>query len=137
MLIPGNTWQIVWGNAKPVPARRQKRLFDDAKEAEKVTHFLESRNIGQIVQLTFACLFHTAILNVKVKLDAEFFFEKMKKPKKSIFLQENVAANSIVIPDFESNFDKIIAQCCKLSREVWTPSSSRCMLQCLIVAQFR
>lgn len=23
MLIPGNTWQIVWGNAKPVPARRQ------------------------------------------------------------------------------------------------------------------
>ncbi len=67
MLIPGNTWQIVWGNAKPVPARRQKRLFDDAKEAEKVIHFLESRNIGQIVQLTLACLFHTAIINVKVR----------------------------------------------------------------------
>lgn len=67
MLIPGNTWQSVWGNAKPVPARRQKRLFDDAKEAEKVIHFLESRNIGQIVQLTLACLFHTAVLNVKVK----------------------------------------------------------------------
>ncbi|XP_037047292.1 rab3 GTPase-activating protein catalytic subunit isoform X2 [Bradysia coprophila] len=103
MLIPGNTWQSVWGNAKPVPARRQKRLFDDAKEAEKVTHFLESRNIGQIVQLTLACLFHTAVLNVK----------------------ENVTTSSIVVPDYESNYDKVIAQCCKLSRELWTPSNSR------------
>lgn len=68
MLIPGNTWQLVWETAKPVPARRQKRLFDDTKEAEKVMHFFESRNIGQIVKLTLAALFHTAILTVKVPL---------------------------------------------------------------------
>ena len=37
MQIPGNMWTEVWQGAKPVPARRQKRLFDDTKEAEKVS----------------------------------------------------------------------------------------------------
>ena len=36
MQIPGNMWVEVWQTARPVPARRQKRLFDDTKEAEKV-----------------------------------------------------------------------------------------------------
>ena len=36
MRIPGNIWLETWHTAKPVPARRQKRLFDDTKEAEKV-----------------------------------------------------------------------------------------------------
>jgi len=36
MTLPGNIWQESWENAKPVPARRQKRLFDDTREAEKV-----------------------------------------------------------------------------------------------------
>jgi len=29
MLIPGNTWQVVWETAKPVPARRQVFNFND------------------------------------------------------------------------------------------------------------
>jgi Rab3 GTPase-activating protein catalytic subunit len=37
MLIEGNTWQELWTAAKPVPAARQKRLFDDTREAEKVS----------------------------------------------------------------------------------------------------
>ena len=37
MQIPGNVWVDVWQSARPVPARRQRRLFDDTKEAEKVT----------------------------------------------------------------------------------------------------
>ena len=36
MQIPGNMWVEVWHSAKAVPARRQRRLFDDTKEAEKV-----------------------------------------------------------------------------------------------------
>ena len=36
MRIPGNVWVDVWQSARPVPARRQRRLFDDTKEAEKV-----------------------------------------------------------------------------------------------------
>ncbi|KAH6944669.1 hypothetical protein HPB50_004446 [Hyalomma asiaticum] len=35
MQLPGNTWQEVWETARPTPAHRQKRLFDDTKEAEK------------------------------------------------------------------------------------------------------
>lgn len=45
MQIPGNIWTEAWQSAKPVPARRQKRLFDDTKEAEKV------RNLGSTVML--------------------------------------------------------------------------------------
>lgn len=44
----------------------QRRLFDDTREAEKVLHFFETRNIGQIVQLTIVPLFHSSILRVKV-----------------------------------------------------------------------
>ena len=36
MLVPGNMWQEAWEGCKPIPARRQKRLFNDTKEAEKV-----------------------------------------------------------------------------------------------------
>lgn len=38
MKIPGNMWLEVWENARPVPARKQKRLFDDTKEAENVIY---------------------------------------------------------------------------------------------------
>lgn len=34
--MPGNMWQEVWESSKPTAARRQKRLFNDTKEAEKV-----------------------------------------------------------------------------------------------------
>ena len=36
MEVAGNPWLEAWNNAKPVPARSQKRLFDDTREAEKV-----------------------------------------------------------------------------------------------------
>ena len=37
MQLPGNMWSEVWQSARSVPASRQKRLFDDTKEAEKVS----------------------------------------------------------------------------------------------------
>lgn len=37
MKIPGNMWVEAWETARVTPARRQRRLFDDTKEAEKVT----------------------------------------------------------------------------------------------------
>ena len=37
MKIPSNMWVEAWETAKPIPARRQRRLFDDTREAEKVT----------------------------------------------------------------------------------------------------
>lgn len=142
MMIPGNTWSSVWDSAKPVPARRQvcvtdeilflsqlsltfnlfsrnsqfpqlssifplksfqRRLFDDTKEAEKVLHFLESRNIGQIAELTTPTLFHAAILKI----------------------QEEIAQDDFKIPAMTEQMEKIVAQCCKLSRENWLSPGSR------------
>ena len=47
----GNIWQGTWENAKPVPARRQKRLFDDTREAEKVIQFLAQLKPGDSAQV--------------------------------------------------------------------------------------
>jgi Rab3 GTPase-activating protein catalytic subunit len=61
MQIKGNMWLDVWAAAIPVPARRQKRLFDDTREAEKVLHFLESQKLSAIVELLLPALTHAAI----------------------------------------------------------------------------
>lgn len=101
-MIPGNTWQTVWKSAKPVPARRQKRLFDDTKEAEKVLHFFESQTLGQICQMTTAPLFHTAIL--RIQKESEQFKE--------------------LIPNFKEIEDKLRQTCCTLARDKWNSSNS-------------
>lgn len=49
MLIEeNNIWVQMWETAKPVPASRQKRLFDDTREAEKVLQFLDYRTVAQV-----------------------------------------------------------------------------------------
>lgn len=102
MLIPGNTWQQVWETAKPVPARRQKRLFDDTKEAEKILHFLEAQTIGQIVRLTLAPLMHTAV----------------------VAMREHNVAEPLRVRTFAELHGRVVAQCCKLSREPWTDAQT-------------
>lgn len=64
MLISDNTWVQVWETAKPVAANRQKRLFDDTREAEKVLHFLDSRTTSQIVEMLLAVLSHASIFRL-------------------------------------------------------------------------
>ncbi|KAL3864829.1 hypothetical protein ACJMK2_006481 [Sinanodonta woodiana] len=71
MEIPGNMWVEVWQTARPVPARRQKRLFDDTKEAEKVLHFLSSLKPADVVLHLLPVLTHAAILKVMEKEDQE------------------------------------------------------------------
>lgn len=61
MLISGNTWVEMWESAKPVPANRQKRLFDDTREAEKVLHFFDSRTLAQISDMLMSVLTQAAI----------------------------------------------------------------------------
>ncbi|KAJ8979498.1 hypothetical protein NQ317_007681 [Molorchus minor] len=62
MLIEeNNIWVQMWKTAKPVPAKRQKRLFDDTREAEKVLQFLDLRTISQICELIIPILSHAAI----------------------------------------------------------------------------
>ncbi|XP_023031592.1 rab3 GTPase-activating protein catalytic subunit [Drosophila willistoni] len=64
MTTEGNTWQMVWQQAKPVPIARQKRLFDDTHEALKVLHYLETRKMNEIYELTIIPTLHTAILKL-------------------------------------------------------------------------
>lgn len=61
MLISDNTWVQIWETAKAIPANRQKRLFDDTREAEKVLHFLDSRSASQIAEMLLAVLSHASI----------------------------------------------------------------------------
>lgn len=61
MTLSGNTWLEVWDAAKPVPALRQKRLFDETREAEKALHFLESQTPASSGMLVLPVLAHAAI----------------------------------------------------------------------------
>ncbi|XP_050306543.1 rab3 GTPase-activating protein catalytic subunit [Anthonomus grandis grandis] len=61
MQLNDNIWVEMWENARPVPASRQKRLFDDTREAEKVLQFLDFRTIGQIAELIIPVLSQVAI----------------------------------------------------------------------------
>ncbi|KAG1650112.1 Rab3 GTPase-activating protein catalytic subunit [Nymphon striatum] len=64
MMIPGNIWRDVWENSKSVPARKQKRLFDDTKEAEKVLHYLSSMSPAQVALNLFPMLIHSSLITI-------------------------------------------------------------------------
>jgi hypothetical protein len=51
MLLPGNPWVETWTVARPVPALRQRRLFDETREAQQVLHFLRSRTVSGAAEL--------------------------------------------------------------------------------------
>lgn len=102
MMIPGNTWQTVWKSAKPVPAVRQKRLFDDTKSIAKVLEFLSSQTLGSIGQLIVVPLFHSALLKLqKESLDIKCF-----------------------VPNYQDLEDKLKQTCSTLSREKWNLSKN-------------
>ncbi|XP_048390389.1 rab3 GTPase-activating protein catalytic subunit isoform X1 [Stegostoma tigrinum] len=65
MKIPGNMWVEAWETAKPIPARRQKRLFDDTREAEKVLHYLVGLKPADLTRHLLPCILHAALLKVK------------------------------------------------------------------------
>ncbi|XP_013098315.2 rab3 GTPase-activating protein catalytic subunit [Stomoxys calcitrans] len=95
MQAPGNTWQKVWEQAKPVPALRQKRLFDDTLEGYKVLSYLESRNMGEIFGLTVVPLLHSAILKLK-----------------------DILLNSDVLDMFSQTLEQLLADLSRFSRDV-------------------
>ena len=60
MQASNNLWHEMWRAAKPVPAWRQKRLFDDTKEAEKILHTFSSLRLGQVATLLLPAVFHAS-----------------------------------------------------------------------------
>ncbi|XP_018317561.1 rab3 GTPase-activating protein catalytic subunit [Mycetomoellerius zeteki] len=67
MMITDNPWSTTWTSAQPVPAHRQKRLFDDTREAEKALHYLCSKRIGQVAKLLLPTLTHAALYTLSLQ----------------------------------------------------------------------
>uniref|UniRef100_A0A0A9XWU8 Rab3 GTPase-activating protein catalytic subunit n=1 Tax=Lygus hesperus TaxID=30085 RepID=A0A0A9XWU8_LYGHE len=61
MQLPGNTWLEVWATARGIPAKRQKRLFDDTSEGEKALHLIESRSPGSAATMLLAVLMQAGL----------------------------------------------------------------------------
>ncbi|UJR36425.1 hypothetical protein I4U23_029148 [Adineta vaga] len=59
MQLPDNLWTEVWQQARPIPVRRQKRLFDDGKEAEKILQKLSTITPGEVLEQLIPVLLHT------------------------------------------------------------------------------
>ncbi|PZC81196.1 hypothetical protein B5X24_HaOG213297 [Helicoverpa armigera] len=62
MLLPGNPWVEAWSVARPVPAARQRRLFDETREAEQVLHFLRSRTVSAAAELLLPAILRACAL---------------------------------------------------------------------------
>ncbi|XP_053261565.1 rab3 GTPase-activating protein catalytic subunit isoform X2 [Podarcis raffonei] len=71
MKIPSNMWVEAWETAKPIPARRQRRLFDDTREAEKVLHYLAGQKPADLARHLLPCVIHAAVLKVKEEESVE------------------------------------------------------------------
>lgn len=99
MLISDNTWVKMWQSSKPVPANRQKRLFDDTREAEKVLHFLDSRNPSIISNLLLPVLMQTALYR----------------------LSQESEEISQVLPEISISFRHIVKTIERLSRDINLP----------------
>jgi len=64
MKASGNMWKDLWDQARSVPAHRQKRLFDETREAEKVLQFLTNLGPGDIAQLVLPTIMQAAHLRI-------------------------------------------------------------------------
>ncbi|XP_069012373.1 rab3 GTPase-activating protein catalytic subunit isoform X3 [Embiotoca jacksoni] len=93
MKIPGNMWVEAWETARVTPARRQRRLFDDTKEAEKVLHYLVMQRPADLARHLLPCMIHAAIL----KLKEEESEEDIPSVKKTI-QQATSQANKLLHP---------------------------------------
>lgn len=95
MLIPGNMWKEVWDTSIPVPASRQKCLFDDNKESEKVLHFFEShKNLADVFYLLLPTLLHAALYTIINDENVKFLrrYSSYLDDKISVLIQKVVSA---------------------------------------------
>uniref|UniRef100_A0A8C4HB70 Rab3 GTPase-activating protein catalytic subunit n=1 Tax=Dicentrarchus labrax TaxID=13489 RepID=A0A8C4HB70_DICLA len=78
MKIPGNMWVEAWETARVTPARRQRRLFDDTKEAEKVLHYLAVQKPADLTRHLLPCILHAAILKLKEEGEGKMLSHDIK-----------------------------------------------------------
>ena len=61
MQQPQNIWREVWSIAEPLPSHKQKKLFNDTREAEKVLHYLAGLKTAELARLVLPVLMHCAV----------------------------------------------------------------------------
>ncbi|KAL1490569.1 hypothetical protein ABEB36_013239 [Hypothenemus hampei] len=93
MKLDNNIWVEMWENSRPVPAHRQKRLFDETTEAEKVLQFLDLRTVSQIVELVIPVLSHASLERVLDEMEY-FPMEIPHSQTRAISLLKHVQAIS-------------------------------------------
>ncbi|KAL8183240.1 UNVERIFIED_CONTAM: Rab3 GTPase-activating protein catalytic subunit [Gekko kuhli] len=107
MKIPSNMWVEAWETAKAIPARRQRRLFDDTREAEKVLHYLAIQKPADLARHLLSCVLHAAVLKVKEEESLEDI-TSVKKIIKQIIIH---ASKGLRFPNPEDKkLEEIIAQ---------------------------
>ncbi|RZC35527.1 Rab3-GTPase cat domain containing protein [Asbolus verrucosus] len=117
MMIEDNFWIQMWDSAKPVPANRQKRLFDDTREAEKVLHYLDSRNLCQISELLIPILSHIAIYKLSEEQVSAELPDSVERLRGLIRAAERISRESKLQPRrFESFIQEVTALELKLSQ---------------------
>ncbi len=123
MQLPGNMWKEVWDTSIPVPACRQKCLFDDRKESEKVLHFFESHKyLADVFRLLLPTLVHAAVhtiindVNVtEIKQYSSYLNEKI-----NVLVQKAVSATRSISLDISQykvriySFTKFLNKSCIL-----------------------
>ncbi|GMF45748.1 unnamed protein product [Phytophthora fragariaefolia] len=61
-------WQQMWETSAPVPAHRQKRLFDPMQESEKVYHYMETLSPHELFHQILAGAISTSVFAVETAL---------------------------------------------------------------------
>lgn len=71
MLQSDNVWMETWQLATPLPAYRQKKLFDDTKEAEKVLHHFANLTPSELAMQLTCLLLHSALDRLHERLSQQ------------------------------------------------------------------
>uniref|UniRef100_T1J5I1 Rab3 GTPase-activating protein catalytic subunit n=1 Tax=Strigamia maritima TaxID=126957 RepID=T1J5I1_STRMM len=138
MMLPGNIWTDVWETANAVPSRRQRRLFDDTREAEKVLHWLASLTVGQLVTHLMPVILHAALLTAanavgendsdSVEAIAQRISKMLRAPKVDVKRYEEIAR---LISGLEVTTARITSLRTKLSTPEGVPEIEKLILELL------
>ncbi|CAM4952153.1 unnamed protein product [Rotaria socialis] len=101
MQLPDNLWVEVWQQARPIPVRRQKRLFDDGKEAEKILQKLSSLSPGEILEQLIPVLLHTVYDRIAKEI------EEMEESNAIAFLETLNAKEVLIVKGREERKKKL------------------------------
>lgn len=96
MRDPDNLWHRIWRESLPVPARRQRPLFDATAEVERALTDMESLTMQELARQLFPCLL-------------EEVFTQLQGPFVRAFVR--VARSKPSYPQFRRHLRRVFAHC--------------------------